>query len=97
MITLNEFVATICRALGRLKKPIHVPKSAAKIAAAGFELAATVFKFDPPLTGQRIRFFTENHAFSIDKARQELGYQPGYCFKDGLQETIFWYRKHGMI
>jgi UDP-N-acetylglucosamine 4-epimerase len=28
---------------------------------------------------------------SIEKARNLLGYEPAYCFRDGLKEAVKWY------
>ena len=31
---------------------------------------------------------------SIEKARKLLGYNPRYCMKDGLRDSIKWYWEH---
>jgi nucleoside-diphosphate-sugar epimerase len=31
---------------------------------------------------------------SIDKARRELGYQPGISLEDGLRRSLLWYAEH---
>lgn len=40
---------------------------------------------------------TTDRAYSIEKARRELGYTPKYDLRTGLKETIEWYREHGYI
>jgi nucleoside-diphosphate-sugar epimerase len=40
---------------------------------------------------------TTDRAYSIEKARKELGYTPRYSLEEGLRETVQWYRQNGMI
>jgi dihydroflavonol-4-reductase len=52
---------------------------------------------EPPLHRRRVSFFQNNRAFSIDKAKRLLGYQPQVSLKDGIQRTISWYEKNGWL
>src|SRR5262249_32132240 len=47
----------------------------------------------PLLTKARVNFLGLNLAFSIDKARRELGYQPRVDFDAGMYETLRWYKQ----
>jgi nucleoside-diphosphate-sugar epimerase len=38
-----------------------------------------------------------NLDFSIEKARRELGYKPRVTFKEGMHQTIDWFRKEGRL
>ena len=40
---------------------------------------------------------TKHRAYSINKAKKELGYKPQYSLKEGLEETIKWYKDNGFI
>lgn len=40
---------------------------------------------------------TTHRAYSIDKAKKELGYKPQYDLKKGLEETIKWYKDNGFL
>ncbi|MEM2136918.1 MAG: NAD(P)-dependent oxidoreductase [Candidatus Methanomethylicia archaeon] len=40
---------------------------------------------------------TKHRAYSIEKARRELGYTPKYNLREGLRETIEWYMDQGII
>jgi len=44
-----------------------------------------------------VAFFTKNRSFSIDSARQDLGYEPHYSVEEGFQSLIDWYRSEGLI
>ena len=49
----------------------------------------------PPYNFARLKFMGLNLDFSIEKARRELGYHPRVSFKDGIAETMAWYRAQG--
>jgi dihydroflavonol-4-reductase len=40
---------------------------------------------------------TTHRAYSISKAKKELGYRPQYDLRKGLEETIEWYRNNGFL
>lgn len=40
---------------------------------------------------------TVDRAYSVEKAKRELGYRPKYDLRSGLRETIEWYREHGYL
>jgi nucleoside-diphosphate-sugar epimerase len=52
---------------------------------------------EPPLHIRRVRFFRNNRAFSIDKARRILGYSPQVPLEDGMRRTVDWYREQGYL
>jgi len=94
--TMNELVYTIADQL-KVRRPIHVPKPFAYSAASLMWAAAKLIKFDPPLTFSRINNLTSSHVFSIDKAKKELGYAPRISLKEGVSNTISWYRDNNYL
>jgi len=40
---------------------------------------------------------TSDRAYSVEKAKRELGYMPKYDLRRGLYETIEWYRSNGFL
>jgi nucleoside-diphosphate-sugar epimerase len=48
----------------------------------------------PRLTHARYKFLGLNLDFSIDKARNELGYQPHVPFEEAMRATTAWYRQN---
>lgn len=40
---------------------------------------------------------TRHRAYSVEKAKRELGYTPSYDLRRGLRETLEWYREHGYL
>ncbi len=45
---------------------------------------------EPPLFRRRVDWFRQYRAFSIEKARQDLGYQPKVGIDEGLYRTAEW-------
>jgi len=40
---------------------------------------------------------TSDRAYSVEKAKRDLGFTPKYDLKTGLRETIEWYRENGYL
>jgi nucleoside-diphosphate-sugar epimerase len=52
---------------------------------------------DPPLFRRRVDWFRQNRSFSIEKARNQLGYAPKVGLPEGLARTAQWYREQGYV
>jgi nucleoside-diphosphate-sugar epimerase len=63
------------------------------LAAHGIQKSFTLFGLEPPLYPRRLDFFTSCRAFSIDKARRILGYEPQMELNTGLSITAEWYKE----
>ncbi len=46
---------------------------------------------------ETVESVTSDRAFSIDRARRDLGYEPVYDLPDGMAETVAWYRENGYL
>jgi nucleoside-diphosphate-sugar epimerase len=95
--TLNELVSTIAETLGVKLKVRHLPFWPLWTASLACELAYKPFPVDPPLFRRRVDWFRQNRAFSIQKAKRELGYEPKVGLKEGLAQTAEWYRSRGYL
>jgi nucleoside-diphosphate-sugar epimerase len=96
-ITVRELAETIAAELGVRLPRIRVPVPVARIVATLLESAAKVGRFEPMLTNSRIRFFTENRAFTYQKAKAELGFLPKMDFREGVRRTTRWYQENGHL
>jgi nucleoside-diphosphate-sugar epimerase len=94
-IKVKELAETIAEEAGARLPKIKIPLFFANATAKVLELGARVTKFEPLLTTSRVKFFTENRAFSYEKARNELGYVPKVDFREGVRKTIRWYQENG--
>jgi dihydroflavonol-4-reductase len=52
---------------------------------------------EPPIHRRRVDFYTKSRAFSIEKAKRLLGYNPEVRLNDGIRETLDWYVANGYI
>jgi nucleoside-diphosphate-sugar epimerase len=95
--TLNDLVMAIAEALGVSLKLRHFPFWPLWSAALACEIVYKPFRVNPPLFRRRVNWFRQNRAFSIDKARKELGYVPRVGLKEGLAQTARWYRENGYL
>ncbi|HAH87874.1 MAG TPA: oxidoreductase, partial [Armatimonadetes bacterium] len=46
---------------------------------------------------RRVDFFIKDRAFSIARAKAELGYAPKVDMEEGVHRTVAWYLEEGLI
>jgi nucleoside-diphosphate-sugar epimerase len=90
--TIREFVTYIAEYLGVPPPTRQVPVPVAKAAAVIMERVARGVgaKSPPPLNRSRLRFLHYNQRYSIEKAREELGYDPRFSYREGLPPALDW-------
>ena len=96
-IAVKELAKIIAKEAGVRLPKIKIPLFFANATAKILELGTRVSNFEPLLTTSRVKFFTENRAFSYEKARNELGYVPKVDFREGVRKTIHWYEENGYL
>jgi dihydroflavonol-4-reductase len=94
---LNDLVRQVAEELGVGPPRLRLPLAPIKALAALCEAACAPFGIEPPLHRRRVGFFDHDRAFSIDKARRVLGFQPSIPLREGLRRTIGWYREQGWL
>ncbi len=95
--TLRELVNTIADVLEKPHPFLRVPYQPVYMASVICDKLCRSVGVNPPLYPRRVEFFAKSRAFSIDKARNLLGYSPKFDLKTGLSLTGQWYREHGFI
>lgn len=95
--SLNELVAKVAEALGRPAPRGRLPLWPLLTAAVLCEAACRPLGIDPPLHRRRCDFFTKDRAFTSEKARRMLGYDPQVDLATGLKRTVDWYRRVGLL
>ena len=96
-VTKRELVHTIADALGVKRPGVKIPVGFARPVAMVLESLGRVFGFEPILTRSRIMMMADNFGYSIDKARTELGYEPGHDLREGIGLTVNDYRRAGKL
>ncbi len=96
-LPLAEYVTLAAQALGTVPPKIRLPYGLMEAAALGCEALCKPFGLSPPLHRRRLRFFKHNRAFSIEKARRMLGYQPRVDLEEGFRRTVESYRSQRLL
>jgi len=95
--TLNELVARIAAAAGKRPPTLHLPVWPFWIAGALCEAVCVPLGIEPPIYRRRVDFFTKSRAFTIERARREIGYAPAVGLDEGIKRSLEWYRTHGWL
>lgn len=96
-ITLNEFVRLVADAIGVDPPRGRLPLAPLMAAAVLCERICRPLGIDPPLHRRRVEFFVKPRAFTIEKARRELGFKPRVGAQEGLRRTADWYFECGYM
>lgn len=95
--TIRELVDTVADVLGKPRPKLKVPFTPVFVASVICDKVCRSVGINPPLYPRRVEFFQLDRAFSIDKARSMLGYQPRFDLVEGLKRTAESYRAEGLI
>ena len=95
--TLNELVEHVADSMDLTVRIQHFPFWPLYGVAGVCEAVCRPLRVAPPLFRRRVNWFRQDRAFSIDKAHNDLGYQPRVGIKEGLIETAKWYRENHYI
>lgn len=95
---MDKIYKLFCKEAG-LKKPRNLPKALVYPAAFLMELLFTLFNSpNPPLlTRGRVNMFYDNIEFSVEKARQVLGFKNSFSLEEGVKRTVLWYKQQDLI
>jgi len=96
-LPLKELVQLIASELKVPPPKLKVPLAPVLWLATLCEHFCVPFGIEPPLHRRRVSFFQNNRAFSIEKAKRILGYEPHVSLREGIQRTIQWYEDHGWL
>lgn len=94
---LRDYVAAAAAALPAPRPFLHLPYRFVEAAAALCETICRPLGIHPPLHRRRLTFFKHNRAFSIDHARDRLGYAPQVELAQGFRNTVQWYREEMLL
>lgn len=95
--TIRELVNQIADVLGKPHPRLWVPFWPVFAASVVCDKLFRAFGASPPIYPRRVEFFHLDRAFSIEKARRLLGYQPKVELREGLRRTADWYREQGLL
>ncbi len=96
-IEIETLVQKTAAALGVEVKIPHFPVLPVIVIGHICEKVCKPFKITPPIFPRRVDWYRQNRAFSIDKAKRDLGYAPQISIDEGLRRTADWYRQEGYL
>ena len=96
-VTLNEWTKIIAKEAGAEISPIHIPYRPLWLFSYLCEIVCAPFGIEPPLFRRRVDFFVKDRAFSIDRAKDELGYRPKVGLEEGAKKTLESYKDEGLL
>jgi len=97
-VSYRELYSMMAELCGRKPPGISVPKAVAKAMIAPVE-ALNAITGRPSFMWHRstVDAVTSDRSFSSAKAARELGFKPSLALKEGLKETLEWYRAKGYV
>jgi nucleoside-diphosphate-sugar epimerase len=96
-LPLKDLFKLIAEELGVPPPKFQIPLSPVIWLATFCEKLCVPLGIEPPLHRRRVSFFQNNRAFSIEKAKTVLDYQPQLSLREGIRRTIRWYEQHGWL
>ena len=93
-VSLNNLFNLIAEELNVSPPKIRIPFLPVKILASLCETICVPFGIEPPIHLRRLSFFKNNRAFSINKAKTVLSFEPEVSLREGIKRTILWYTEH---
>ena len=97
VMTTREMVARVAAAVDRPPTGLRVPLWPFLVAAIVMEKTLRPLGIEPPLHRRRLDFFRKSFLFSVDKARDQLGFAPRIGFVDGARATASWYAEQRLL
>jgi dihydroflavonol-4-reductase len=95
--TLKKVAALVAEYLEVPPPRLHLPAWPVQMLGTLCENICIPLGIEPPIYRRRVDFFTKSRAFSIEKARRMLGYQPKISLEAGLRLTLDWCVRTGRI
>ena len=95
--TLGELIALVASELGVEPPKLRLPVWPFWLAGLLCEMTLTPLGIEPPLHRRRVDFYTKSRAFTVERARTEIGYNPQIDLRTGVRRTIEWYRKEKLL
>ena len=96
-LEIEDLVRRVAKALGVEVEIPHYPVWPVVAVGHVVEKVCKPFGVAPPIFPRRVDWFRQNRAFSIEKARRDLGYDPKIDIDEGLRRTAEWCRREGYV
>lgn len=96
-VSKQQLIYCIADELGVSRPVIKIPYFIAWNIAIIMESLGKKFNFQPVITCSKVMMMGDDFSYSIDKAKKELNYLPRVSLKQGIKNTVAYYRKQGWL
>lgn len=96
-VTLNELAEIIGEELDVEWRTLPLPMKPVIAAATLCEWICSPLGVEPPLHRRRVSFYQNDRAFSVQKAKRILGFDPEVSLREGIRRTVDAYRREGWL
>ena len=96
VVSAADFMAYYARMLGK----DGVPRLPGAVHRAGVwveEHIAQVAGRPPAVTAAAVRYLNREHAYTVSRAREVLGWEPQVDLDEGMRRTEAWFRQEGLL
>lgn len=97
ILSVKALCEHIANAVSVSLPAFSIPMWGVLIPAYLIEWLYSLWGGEPPVDHRKVDFFRVNRAYSIERARTELGWEPSVHFPDGIAQSIAWYREAGEL
>lgn len=91
-----NFMTYYAHMLGKPGVP-RLPATAHRAAVWVEERVAQVARRPPTVTAAAMRYLNREHAYSVSRARERLGWVPRVDLDEGMRRTETWFREEGLL
>jgi nucleoside-diphosphate-sugar epimerase len=96
--TYEEVYGVLANIFGKPEPRWRLRKGFAKLMMLPIEgFSALIGRENFLYRWETVESVTSDRAFSIERARKELGYEPQYDLPEGMAETVTWYHRNGYL
>lgn len=96
-VSQKQLADRIAEHTGGRVLPFRIPAWPLQAAGAVVEALCVPLGIEPPIHRRRVEFWLKSRAFSIEKARRLLGYEPEVDLDEGIARTVASYREAGWL
>ncbi len=95
---IGKILTTIAEELNVRPPFLRPPVWVGKLAGLGMEVVSKVIGIHPPFSRTAAEWMSKTESvYDCTKAKKLLGYRPSYSLREGIRETIEWYKEKGLL
>lgn len=97
ILTVEQMAAAMAGCLQVKLRRWSPPLALLKLGASVGDGFGRLFQHEFPLTSARLSFFLHSKPLSINRAKEQLGFNPVTFFNEGIERAIRWYKESGWL